>query len=507
MSISPSWRKFFYPHGEFRPAVLLGLIRSRHFIKMRWLITAALLGVYYFERFSHPDIRRPPEILVSILSLVVINAIWLVVGRRICTAARQDVVRAEPIIQVVWFVNAQMLVDLVVLTFLLRYTGGIENPMVIFYLFHMLIAALLLRPVNALLQGGWALLLFGGLVVGEYMHWITPHYPFLPHPIPGGQQADLTHVLTVTGTLAAGIFGILFFTLQISRRLDEQEGKLRSAMDAAERSRQAIQDLQARRSRFMQTAAHQLKSPLAGVQTLTALIHDGVVPDGEVRPTCARIIQRCRDGISQVGELLTLARIQQADPRDMRRDTCDPCQVVKELLRHYRPIADDNRIELLAILPEQSDPQGDLQVGLDATTLADCVGNLIDNAIKYTPGPGRVEVTVGPAPTSAGFLPITVTDTGIGIEPEALPAGDKNARSNSVFDAFLRGNRALAAGIPGTGLGLAIVREIAEQVGGRVMVRSVLDQGSTFTLLLPMEQPANNSLDVQDTRFSVLVSE
>jgi two-component system phosphate regulon sensor histidine kinase PhoR len=99
--------------------------------------------------------------------------------------------------------------------------------------------------------------------------------------------------------------------------------------------------------------------------------------------------------------------------------------------------------------------------------------NLVGNAIKYTPAGG--EVTVLPC-GSGGEISVAVTDTGIGIPPEALP---------HLFEEFYRAPNARAAKITGTGLGLAIVKELVDRYGGRIEVESRLGEGSTFTVTLP----------------------
>jgi signal transduction histidine kinase len=408
-----------------------------------------------------------------------------------------------------------MTVDILMLTLLLRYSGGVENPMLMFYLFHVLIATLLLRPINALLQGVWALLAFGGLAVGQCAD-LLGHDAFLPPETSGVQHANWLMVFAATGVLAVGIVGTLVFTLQISSRLDEQERRLRATIDALERSRDAIQDLQARRSRFMLTAAHQLKSPLAGVQTLTGLIHDGVVPADSVRPTCARIIERCRDAIQQVGELLTLSRIQDSAPRQSG-DGADVGVVLRELADRYELIAAEKGVALSCEFPTS----GALRVGVDSANFADCIGNLIDNAIKYTPAGGRASVSAtkvatldgqpisGDEPGAGGFVCVTVSDSGIGISPSVLSVAAAPDGEGSVFDAFIRGDNALAAGISGSGLGLAIVREVVEHARGRISVTSHPGVGTTFRVTMPTagvdSMPGTGDDVAPDTRTSVVV--
>ena len=116
----------------------------------------------------------------------------------------------------------------------------------------------------------------------------------------------------------------------------------------------------------------------------------------------------------------------------------------------------------------------------DATLLQQAVGNLVENAIKYTPGGGTVtvglDVRIGERRRRAV---VTVSDTGIGIAPEDQVR---------VFEKFYRVKRRDAPDVSGTGLGLAIVKSIVDRHGGEVWVDSELNEGATFTISLPLSE-------------------
>jgi signal transduction histidine kinase len=280
--------------------------------------------------------------------------------------------------------------------------------------------------------------------------------------------------------------------------------------------------LQQRRSRFLQTAAHQLKSPLAVIQTFAGLIRDEVVTGTAVRDTCKKIIFRCQDGIAQVTELLTLARLHEADTQRRTDAVADIREVLKELCANHAPLAESKKVRLTCVIPDDLD----LTARLSTFDLTACIGNLIDNAIKFTPGPGTVTVTAGRCgaagpsadthgtpPASGAAAPpgdhvfVTVSDTGMGIDAAILKTDDPKSGEGTIFDAFRRGNSALAAGIPGTGLGLSIVREVVEQAGGRIHLHSVEGRGSTFTVVFPSREVAQSDLAVRNTRASTIVVE
>ncbi len=477
------------PHGKFRARVLQAMIRHHWFIRMRWVIVLATAALLVIEWLQMPGLRRPSAVALAVSWLAIINLVWMLVGRGLLVAGGEgDTIAPGVLRRVTVFTNAQMMVDLLFLTIILRYTGGIENPMAIFYLFHVLIATLLLTSANALLQGFWALLLYSVLAVGECCGFIRPHYPFMASMAESKLYLDWVYVLTSVGVLAAGVFGTAYFTQQISSRLDDQEGELYEANNALRRSQVAIQDLQARRSRFMLTAAHQLKGPLAGIETLAGLIRDRVVGADALDGVVTRIVSRCQQAIVQVTELLTLARVQEAAPLKHQAADTPVAEVLGKVVRSFSELAAYKRIDL----------QFSLELGegalaaVDSRDLEDCISNLVDNAIKYTPEGGKVWVR---ASRDHETISISVKDNGMGIAEDS---------EDDLFDPFRRGNLALAASIPGSGLGLAIVREVVEQAGGRIEVRSAAGEGSEFTLVLPTHDAPVAA--VRGTRTTIMSS-
>lgn len=487
-----------------RAALLVVMFRLRWFIRLRWGFVIATTALLALEHVVWSDVRRPAALLGLLVALGAVNLIWTFISRWLFGPPRRVAPPDARVPYLVGFANAQVVVDLLLLTGILRYTGGVENPFAVFYLFHVAIASLVLVRWQAVAQAVWALALYSVLAIGEWQHWLSPHFDFLPW-CPLGIYARPGYVLTALAAVASGIVGALYFNSWIGKHFQSQEGDLHRTNAALQKAQLAIQDLQRRRSRFMQTAAHQLKSPLAVIQTLTDLIRSNVVPPEAVPGTCDKVIRRCQDGIAQVTELLTLARVQEADPARHRQSQTDVRAVVAELCRRFRPLADGKQIELVEWMP----PQGDLYVSVDAHDLRDCLGNLIENAIKYTPGPGRVRVMVTAKEENGQIesVGIHVSDTGVGIDPSLLEPPDGEAGHEPIFDAFRRGANVITAGIPGTGLGLSIVREVVEQAGGRIGVVSRVGAGSSFTVTLPASSDVTAHPVVRDTRATKVVLE
>lgn len=483
-----------------KPYALLALLQVHWFIRLRWLFAAGALTALAAERFIVPTARRPAALLAVVLAVAAINVVWVLVARLLRPrledpgADQRVAIRHGQL-----FVGAQIAIDLLLLTWILALTGGVENPMALFYLFHMAISGLLLRTWQAALQGLWAVLLYSAMAVAQAGGWLT-YYPFMAQLPRTGLFTVPTYVALVITVNALAVLGTLYFTDRIGRVLNRREDVLIRTNVALEQARQAIQLLQERRSHFMQTAARQLRQPLETVRTLAKLVCDGTVRDPpSVRGTCDRIAEQCRAGVNQVAALLTLTRVQDADSRRQRDARADVSRIVRELCAKHAPIASAKGVTLKCV----GSTEGGLTAQVQPPDLCDCLGHLIENALKYTPAGGHVEVRVlrgaaGPpcdaralgagrvaSPRVEDFIHVAVADTGIGFGEDVDARGMAATGSGSLFDAFRRGDEALAAGIPGSGLGLTIVRAVVEQAGGYIHVESRPGQGATLTVSLP----------------------
>ena len=140
----------------------------------------------------------------------------------------------------------------------------------------------------------------------------------------------------------------------------------------------------------------------------------------------------------------------------------------------HRPRADSKRITLDVQPPDDDDS---IRVRADPEGLRVILGNLVDNAIKYTPEGGRVVIRWGPpSDTRPPMVRVEVADNGVGIPKEKL---------GRVFERFYRVDESRTRGLGGAGLGLAIVKHFAQSFGGVVAVQSTPESGTTFSVSLP----------------------
>jgi len=229
-----------------------------------------------------------------------------------------------------------------------------------------------------------------------------------------------------------------------------------------------VEDL---RRNFVVNASHELKTPVTAIQTLAEALEVTLRED----PTRALPLVRRLTGESErlarlVSELLDLRRLEERGP--LERVLIDLAEVVRRVVAAELPRAEARGIALEVDAPESARLAG---VRADVEAI---VTNLVANAITYNRDGGRVSVRVV---TADGTRVMTVADTGIGIAQH-----DRDR----IFERFYRVDSARSRATGGTGLGLAIVRHAAERHGGSVRVDSLLGEGTTFTVVRPIDSPA-----------------
>lgn len=226
------------------------------------------------------------------------------------------------------------------------------------------------------------------------------------------------------------------------------------------------------RHEFVAQATHELRTPLTNIRLYLETAIDEGDQDKALRAKCLNIINDETLRLERmVGDMLQVAEIE-SGTLQVKRDDVRVGQMLKDIQTEYQAQAAEKDLKLeFNIPPKLPVVQG------DRDKLIMAVQNLVANALKYTPDGGRVAVTAEVKDTE---LRLDVADTGIGISHE---------NQLRVFDKFYRANDKRITGITGSGLGLALARQIARLHGGDITLESEVDQGSTFTLTLPI--PAN----------------
>ncbi len=226
---------------------------------------------------------------------------------------------------------------------------------------------------------------------------------------------------------------------------------------------------------FVANVSHDLKTPLTSIQGFAQALIDGTIKDDEGRLHAAQVIYEETERMGRlVRGLLDLAKLESGQV-SMAREPVDLRSLLLDCAEVFTLRAEQAAIRFTIRIPE------DLPTVVgDVARLDQAFTNLLDNAFKYTPAGGAVELDA--LPTAEGTVEVSITDTGKGIPPEDLPR---------VFTRFYRADKARSAD-GSTGLGLAIAREIVQAHGGTIRVASQVGHGTRFTVTLA--RSANSGL-------------
>ena len=230
-----------------------------------------------------------------------------------------------------------------------------------------------------------------------------------------------------------------------------------------------------RQQQFVADAAHELRGPLAAMQSsLEVAISQNRTAD-DYRETLADVLEEARHLSKLSNDLLLLAETGDGT-RDRPRGRVDLTAIARQTIAMFGGVAEERSVGLVLEAPTTG-----VQLPGDASQLRQVCGNLLDNAIRFTPNGGKVTMAVVPDDDGTHAV-MTVTDTGCGITPEHL---------GRVFDRFYKADasRTHSDATRSGGLGLAICRSIVERHGGTIAVASMPSLGTTFTLRLPTVAP------------------
>ncbi len=211
--------------------------------------------------------------------------------------------------------------------------------------------------------------------------------------------------------------------------------------------------------------AHDLKSPITRIRGIAEVSLTAGSTLKEYENMAAGTIEECDRLLDMINTMLIISKTE-AGVSPIEDREVDIAQVVREACDLFRLPAEDKGVALTCLTPDRFQIHGDIRL------IQRMLANLVDNAVKYTPANGQIEVSVETA--GGQVVAISVKDTGGGISAEDLP---------HIFERFYRGDPSRSQ--PGTGLGLSFARAIARAHGGEITVESTLNKGSAFTVVLP----------------------
>ncbi len=255
------------------------------------------------------------------------------------------------------------------------------------------------------------------------------------------------------------------------RRLSLETKRLRKKAAEAEqleRDKAELQRLNQIKSRFTLLVAHELRAPVAAIQSYLKLILEGYVDETQIVDIVRKAERRAGEQLALISDLLDLARITAGPSQADEMCSLDVVAALRETIDLMRGQVEEKGLDL------------QLEIGPDIPLIAanpkhirQLWNNLLSNAIKYTPAGGQVRVRVS---CDGAAIVGSVQDTGIGIPPEDL---------GRIFEDFYRCKNAKELERMGTGLGLSIVKAILEVYSGQISVESEVGKGTTFTFSLP----------------------
>jgi signal transduction histidine kinase len=241
--------------------------------------------------------------------------------------------------------------------------------------------------------------------------------------------------------------------------LDDQAEQLRHASEL--------------KSRFLSYISHEFRTPLGAIKSLSGILLSEM--DGPLTQEQQKQVKFMRTSADELLELvndqLDLAKLE-AGRLTVSPEWFEMVDLFATLRGMFKPILLNEDLNLTF-----EEPRGDVQLYSDDRKLSQILRNFISNALKFTPhGEVRVRATVNGDET----VTFTVTDTGIGIPANAL---------EHIFDEFTQVDTPLQRRVRGTGLGLALCRRLARLLGGEVAAESIVGEGSTFSVTIPMRIP------------------
>lgn len=440
-----------------------GLIERIYWlIRLRWIaVIGVILTILFVQKIAR--LSLPYFYLYGITAvLAVYNLIFLLLLKHIeRNKPKELIIIANRI------ANVQISLDLLSLTMLIHFSGGIENPFIFYFIFHMIIASILLSRRASFLQATIAVFLFVIMATLEYSGILAHHS--LPGFIPYNLHNNLLYISGLNFAFISTIYIAVYMATSISKRLRERESNLKEANILLEEKDRI-------KSEYVLRVSHDIKEHLAAVQSCIEPVAIGITGalNSAQKDLLDRAVERANKLLFFVKALLEITRIKLS--RDIGMEYFSFKKTVDNAIALVEEKARVKGIKVVLRMDSGIDLIYGAEIYIEET-----IANLLANAVKYTSAGGKISLDIKDGPET---LLIQVSDTGIGIPKDEI---------SRLFNEFYRATNAKKTQREGTGLGLAIARQVVERHNGKIWVESEEGKGSTFSIILPKQKGPSGS--------------
>jgi signal transduction histidine kinase len=416
---------------------------------MRWLAVSGYFLATLISRYLlHIDVPYE-KIWTALCVLTLINLIYYAVMKWI----KEFTFTGELI-----FLQTHIFIDLLFLTLILHYSGGIENPVFLFYVFHVVISSIIFPGMIPVIVATFVVILLSTLVYLEYSGIIT-HYCIIDISVHKNKLLIYLTMFVFTITVYVTTYICTTFMRiyrDIKRQIDSQNLML-TEMDK-------------HKTQFFLFSSHELKSPIIAIKSSI----DGVIQsfadqiDARGLNVLQRASLRAQQMLNIIKELIDLSQ-NRIELVAAKQANIDVLGVLKDVIEQEHVHAESKYQKVIVNLPA-----GPVYLRGDEDDFRKLFSNLFNNAIRYTNEKGKIEIN---ARSDKHNLWIIFIDNGIGIPEKDI---------TNIFVEFYRSENAKRLIELGTGLGLSLVKQIIKNYHGEIAVKSEIEKGTTFSIHLPL---------------------
>lgn len=429
---------------DFRELWILIRKRNGWLIKLRYFAFLFLFVFVFFSKFilglEYTDGQFTALVILT-FSILIYNLLILVISNSQLVKDKQH--GFNPLV----ISLIQIQVDLLILGLLVYYTGGIESPFYIFYIFHMIIGSMIL-------PGYIIYTICGIIVVSFYLLSFLEYSGVIFHfGVAGLYNSpiydNLEYVIIFSSAFAIMMIVSVFLANTISSALYRREQDLKITLDK-------LNEAEKIKQKYIMGIVHEIKSPIAVVQSYLDLILEKYI--GPVSPAVEDKLRKARhrsdESIQIINDVLHISRLKLLD--EIKKEELSIPEILNNIVSKKQAQLESKNISL-QIIDKRNKRKN---IFGDSGLLDLAFSNLIGNSIKYTGNGGRIEIVLS---DNDEYTEVEVCDNGIGI-----PEADRK----KIFSEFYRASNVKHKSFEGTGTGLSVVKQIIEQHGGGISFES-----------------------------------